>query len=83
MTPKKNLTGPQIRKARESKSLTERDLSDLCRKNDVELSPEEIEEIEAQSREVSDFELIALAEALEVSGTLLLFGDGPLPWEKA
>lgn len=82
-TPDTNLTGPRIREARENKGISEADLSELCQALEVELTPEEVSEIEAQTRIVSDFELIALAKALEVSGTQLLFGDAPHPGKKS
>ena len=83
MTPDSNLIGPRVRAARLSNKLTESDLAKHCLKADVNLTAEEITEIEEQKRSVSDFELLALAKALEISGTSLRFGDGPLPWEKS
>ncbi|MGE9268107.1 MAG: helix-turn-helix domain-containing protein [Verrucomicrobiales bacterium] len=77
-----NFTGPRLRVAREKKGLSEVDLSSLCHEKGLFISSREITEIEDQRRVVNDFELITLAKALEVSGTDLLFGEGPLPWEK-
>jgi len=82
MTSPKNLIGPRIRKARESKGLLPSELSQLCARENQNLTAEEVLGIENQTREVSDFELLALSKVLEVSGTKLLFGDESFPREE-
>jgi len=82
MTSPKNLIGRRIREARESKGLLPSELSQLCARENQDLTAEEVLGIENQTREVSDFELLALSKVLEVSGTKLLFGDEPFPEEE-
>lgn len=79
MAEKSNLSGPRIKVAREVKGLTLDDLADLTEIKNLPLSREDLRAIEAQEKELCDFELIALANALEVSGSSLLFGKANEP----
>jgi len=74
-----NLTGPRIREVREAKNLSPTELAASCTDKEFSLSADDIENIENQKRSVSDFELIALAKALGVTGTSLLFDKGNSP----
>lgn len=78
MANESNLSGSHIRDARERKGMSIRDLADTPEIKALPLTGDDLVQIEAHEKAVCDFELIALAKALGVSGTSLLFGkDSP------
>ena len=68
----KNLIGPQIRKLRYQKAMTQEMFAARCSVLGLELSRASLSKIEAQLRCVTDVELIILAEALKVDAATLL-----------
>jgi transcriptional regulator with XRE-family HTH domain len=68
----KNLTGPQIRKLRYQKGMTQEMFAARCSVLGLDLSRATLSKIEAQLRCVTDSELVILAEALKVDATFLL-----------
>ncbi len=72
----KNVTGKRIREARvfHDPSLSQADLAKGVRKYGVQLDQGAISRIESRARNVSDYELIALARCLGVPVDSL-FGD--------
>jgi len=72
MTQKKNIVGPQVRKLRDQKGLTQEMFAARCTVLGLDLSRATLSKIEAQLRCVTDTELVALAEALKVDVTMLL-----------
>ena len=68
----RNLVGPQIRKIRYQQGLTQPMLAARCARFGWNLSRETLAKIEGQSRWVSDFELICLAQVLRVDVASLL-----------
>lgn len=71
-----NIIGPKVKELRTLKNLDQVELAALLAVDfDINLTQSDISEIERQVRGVKDYELDALAQALEVSPTLLLRGD--------
>lgn len=71
--PHRNICGPQIRKRREVLKMTQLQLSELISKNsDLSLSRSTIAKIEVSIRCVTDYELVAISKALDVSLSTLL-----------
>jgi transcriptional regulator with XRE-family HTH domain len=68
----RNIVGPQVRKLRYEKGLTQELFAARCSVLGLELSRATLSKIEAQLRCVSDFELTVLAEALRVNVVVLL-----------
>ncbi len=68
----KNLVGPQIRKLRYQKGLTQELFAARCSVLGLELSRATLSKIEAQLRCVTDAELMILAEALKIEAGALL-----------
>lgn len=73
----RNLVGPRVRQAREAMQppLTQQDLSARLEVRGVHLDRAGISKIEQGSRAVSDIELVAFSDALNVSVSWLL-GEG-------
>src|ERR1044071_9134700 len=67
MKAPRNVVGPRIREVRAKKRLTQPMLVARCQLLGWDISRETMAKIESQIRWVSDFELLALAKALEVS----------------
>jgi transcriptional regulator with XRE-family HTH domain len=67
-----NIVGPQIRKLRDQRGLTQEMFAARCSVLGLELSRATLSKIEAQLRCVADFELVVLAEALKVEVPALL-----------
>ena len=67
-----NIVGPQVRKLRYQKGLTQELFAARCSVLGLELSRGTLSKIEAQLRCVSDSELVTLAEALKVDVSALL-----------
>lgn len=66
MPPLQNTIGPQIKRLREQKKLTQAMLAARCGILGWEISENGITKIEAQIRCVTEKELLVLAEALKV-----------------
>jgi transcriptional regulator with XRE-family HTH domain len=67
-----NIVGPQIRKLRDQRGLTQEMFAARCSVLGLELSRATLSKIEAQLRCVVDFELVVLAQALKVEVPALL-----------
>lgn len=72
MAKTKNIVGPQVRKLRDQKGLTQEMFAARCTVLGLDLSRATLSKIEAQLRCVTDAELVVLAEALKVEVTILL-----------
>jgi len=64
--PPRNIVGPQIKKLREQRGLTQPSFVAKCQLLGWGISRETLAKIESQIRWVADFELLALARALNV-----------------
>jgi len=62
----RNLIGPQLRKLRDEKGLSQPKLAELLQRNGWDISRDTLAKIEAQTRWVADFELVFLAKILKV-----------------
>lgn len=62
----RNVVGPQVRKIRDSKGLTQEQLAAQLQLHGWDVSRTSLAKIEAQLRWVADCELFMLADALEV-----------------
>ena len=67
-----NIVGPQVRKLRDQRGLTQEMLAARCSVLGLELSRASLSKIEAQLRCVTDAELVVLAKALRVDVTQVL-----------
>ena len=63
---KKNIIGPNIRKIREDRNITQAALVELMHQNGYRMSTAGISKLETQVRRATDVEVFALAKALEV-----------------
>lgn len=70
---KQNTVGPQVRKIRYQKQMTQEMFTARCNRLGWDLSRGTLAKIEAQIRCVSDSELVILAKALRVPITELFF----------
>jgi DNA-binding XRE family transcriptional regulator len=68
----KNIVGPQVRKLRDQRGLTQEMFAARCSVLGLELSRATLSKIESQLRCVADFELVILAQALKVEITALM-----------
>jgi transcriptional regulator with XRE-family HTH domain len=68
----RNIVGPQVRKLRYQKGLTQELFAARCSILGLELSRATLSKIEAQLRCVSDSELVILADALRADVSALL-----------
>lgn len=67
-----NITGKNIRKVRRLKNLAQSDVAAALNLDfNLELNQSDISEIERQVRGVKDYELLAIAQVLEVSADCL------------
>lgn len=64
--PKGNVVGPYVRRVRASRDLSQPDLAARCQRLGWNIGRDIIARIEARIRLVTDFELLLLANALEV-----------------
>ncbi|MEJ5965264.1 helix-turn-helix domain-containing protein [Flavonifractor porci] len=69
---KRNLCGDRIREARQKKRLSQSDLSKLLQLRGIMVERDVISRMESGARIVTDFEAVAIAEALEVPVLWLL-----------
>ncbi|MBI5821383.1 MAG: helix-turn-helix transcriptional regulator [Verrucomicrobia bacterium] len=67
MAAKQNTTGPQVAELRRKRGMTQEQFAARCSKLGLELSRVTLSKIESQLRCITDTELLALAEALNVS----------------
>lgn len=67
-----NLCGPVVARLRRQKDLTQHELQAKCRRAGLLIARSVLAKIENQTRSVSDFELVALAQALDVNVQKLL-----------
>lgn len=72
MTKPQNIVGPQVRKLRYQKELTQEMFAARCSILGWDLSRATLSKIEAQFRCVTDAELVVLAKALKVEVNALL-----------
>ena len=63
----RNACGRKIREERRKQKLTQTDLANLLKKQSVFLDQKAISRIELQERIVTDYELMAFAETLQVN----------------
>lgn len=77
MNQKRNIVGPQVRKARERvrPPLTQQNLSARLEVRGVHIDRAGISKIESGNRIVTDVELFALADALSVAVQWLLISE--------
>ncbi|UTW03084.1 helix-turn-helix transcriptional regulator [Amphritea atlantica] len=61
-----NIIGPNVRKIRDQQDLTQDDLAARCNVSGWDISRGTLAKIEAKVRKVSDYEALALAQALNV-----------------
>ena len=71
----RNIIGPQVRKIRSQGGLSQLELAARCQRMGWDLSRETLAKIELQTRWVADFEVIFLAQALDISHLSLLPDD--------
>jgi transcriptional regulator with XRE-family HTH domain len=72
MTTPRNIVGPQVRKLRDGKNLSQAKLAEKCQLIGWDISREGIAKIEGRVRWVSDFELVYLCRVLRVKPDALL-----------
>ena len=64
---KLNIVGPRVEIARKARGMNKEQLCEMLEDSGIEMYNYELYLLEAQERKVSDYELIALAKALDVS----------------
>ncbi len=74
-----NVVGPRVRQARRNAGLTQGALAARLETRGVKIDRAGVAKIEGGLRQVSDRELVALANALEVSAAWLLGEAGSMP----
>lgn len=72
MAKPRNIIGPQLRKMRNQRELSQQELAELLQRHGWDVSRGLIARIEGQVRWVADFELVVLSEALRVPIQTLL-----------
>ena len=68
----RNVIGDRVEQLRKQKGLTQKDLTVELLKKGVSISPSGLSKLEKKIRKVTDIEVVALAEALDVSVNYLL-----------
>ena len=68
----KNIVGKKISQKRKELGLKQKDLLTQLQIRGIELNPSGLSKLEGQVRSVNDYELVALAEVLNVSVAWLL-----------
>lgn len=63
----KNIIGVTLHNIRHSRGLTQEQLCEMLKAYDVDICVSTLSKIESQSRRVADFELLAIANALDIS----------------
>jgi len=77
----RNVVGPQVRRLRSAKSLTQEDLAARCTLAGFDIGRASVSHIETGLRGVSDLEMVLLAKALRVPMTALVPAELP-EWHK-
>jgi transcriptional regulator with XRE-family HTH domain len=72
----RNMVGPQIRRIRDQRGLSQPKLAELLQRKGWDISRDTLAKIEDQRRWVSDFEAAFIADALQVPLTELFAGRG-------
>lgn len=76
MTRPANICGPVVARLRRKQGLTQEELQQRCKTAGWPVARSVLAKVEKQARSVSDFELVALARALQVKVSLLLRTHG-------
>lgn len=71
----KNLVGARVESARKSQGIKQKELLAQLQVRGVDLSASGLSKLEGQLRSVTDFELLALSDILNVSLRWLLTGE--------
>lgn len=71
------MIGPQLRRLRVERKLSQPRFAAICQRNGWDLSRDTLAKIEGQTRWVSDFELVFLADMMAVSLKELLPAKNP------
>ena len=71
----KNLIGARVEEARKSQGMKQKELLAQLQVRGVDMNSSGLSKLEGQIRFVSDFELLAIAQILNVSVTWLLTGE--------
>jgi transcriptional regulator with XRE-family HTH domain len=68
----RNIIGPQFRRIRYARGLSQPEFAATCQRMGWDISRDIVARIEGQTRWVADFELLLLAQALEIPTEQLL-----------
>lgn len=68
----RNIIGARVEQIAKSKGMKQKDLLKLLREKGLDLNASALSKVEGQIRMVADYELVALAQVLEVSVEHLL-----------
>lgn len=68
----RNVVGARVEARRKELGMKQKELLALLQEKDIEINASGLSKLEGQIRSVPDYELIALAEALDISVTRLL-----------
>lgn len=79
MTAPANICGPAVARLRRKRDLTQLELQHRCHAAGWPVARSVLAKVENQTRSVSDFELVALAQALRVNVARLLVARRPVP----
>ena len=63
---KKNISGTLLKKSRENKGMTKKRLSEILDTYEIYINPDELLRIEKNKVLVKDFELVAIAQILDI-----------------
>lgn len=63
----KNIVGARITEIRLSKGISQKEFIAKLQANDADINPSSVSKLEGQTRQVTDKEIKAIAESLEVS----------------
>jgi transcriptional regulator with XRE-family HTH domain len=75
----RNMIGPQLRRIRNERGLSQPKLAELLQRKGWDISRDTVAKIEDQRRWVSDFETAFLAEVLQVPLAVLFAARGRAP----
>jgi len=71
MQTHRNMVGPQVRRLRNKRGLSQSKFAELLQRKGWDISRDTVAKIEDQRRWISDFEAIFIADALKISLTEL------------
>jgi hypothetical protein len=74
-----NIIGPRLAAARKKCGMEPHEFLQACSDAKIHLTLEDLHRIENQTKDVTDIEMFAFAEVLNISAKLLLFGEDKLP----